>query len=154
MKGRLTLELLDLLGGELRGEPAGSVLVVVEHRVLGLLLAARPNPNKIPRIRKSPSNPRSTNWHPPAQIRTDRLLDFLIGTDRVTTGSIRRLPAEDGGEGAEVELLRVGALGAVDVHDVHGSLLRRRGGGRVLLRLGRHGCCCCQEEEDQERATR
>jgi len=48
VKGRLTLELLDLLGGELRGEPAGSVLVVVEHRVLGLLLAAKPNPNKIP----------------------------------------------------------------------------------------------------------
>jgi hypothetical protein len=53
-----------------------------------------------------------------------------------------------------VELLRVGALGAVHVHDVHGRLLRRRRGGRVLLRLGRHGCCCCQEEEDQERATR
>jgi hypothetical protein len=36
----LLLEVLDLLGGELGGEPAGGVLVVVEDGVLGLLLAA------------------------------------------------------------------------------------------------------------------
>lgn len=41
----LTLELLNLLGGELRGESAGGVLVVVEHSVLGLLLAAKINKN-------------------------------------------------------------------------------------------------------------
>lgn len=98
----LLLELLDLLRGELCRESVGSMLVVVEHGVLGLLLAA-----------------------------------------------------EDGSEGADVELLGVGVLGAVHVDDVHGRLLRRR--GWRLLRLGRHGdldegacCCCCEEEEDEE----
>jgi len=42
LKGELTLEILDLLGGELRGEAAGGRLVVVEHCVPGLLLAAKP----------------------------------------------------------------------------------------------------------------
>jgi hypothetical protein len=39
--GGLTLELLDQLRGEFYGEPAGSMLVPVEHHVLGLLLAVQ-----------------------------------------------------------------------------------------------------------------
>jgi len=38
---------VDLLGGELCREPFGCVFVVVEQHVLGLLLTAKPNPNKI-----------------------------------------------------------------------------------------------------------
>lgn len=134
--------------------------------------AARCETNKPPKIHASENSPikfQVNKLPSPAQIRIDRApispptsRASPIGnreTKSLTTGSIRirRLPAEDGGEGAEVELLWVGALGAVHVHDVHGRLLRRRG-WRVLLRLGRHGCCyccrCCEEEEDQERATR
>jgi hypothetical protein len=46
LTGELTLEILDLLGGKLRGEAAGGGLVVVEHCVPGLLLAAKPKKKK------------------------------------------------------------------------------------------------------------
>lgn len=135
---------------------------MVEHRVLGLLLAAKPT-SKTPRIRKTPIKSQINKLASPRRkLESIEPQFFLVSTTgarpigsrenkSLTTGSIRRLPAKDGVEDAEVELLRVGALGAVHVHDVHGRLLRRR----VLLRLGRHGCCChcCEEEEDQERAT-
>jgi hypothetical protein len=69
----------------------------------------------------------------------------------------RQLPAEDRGEGADVKLFGFGALGAGNIHDVHGRILCRRGRGGRLLRLARHiWCCYCrrEEEEDQERAAR
>jgi hypothetical protein len=58
LKGELTLEILDLLGGELRGEAAGCGLVVVEHCVPGLLLAAKPKKKKR-KITASENPPRS-----------------------------------------------------------------------------------------------
>lgn len=61
LKGELTLEILDLLGGELRGEAAGGVLVVVEHCVPGLLFAANPKKKINHRSRKPTRPPRSNN---------------------------------------------------------------------------------------------
>jgi hypothetical protein len=122
---------------------------VVEHGVLGLLLAVKKNVIRIPHSSRSadrvPQEPIPSEKRDPIGYR---------GTKSPTNALDRRLPAEDVGEGADVEFLGIGALRAVNVHDVHGRVLRRRARGGRLLRFARHRCCRREEEEDRESVAR